>query len=139
MHPCMRPCTCLCISCILTFSIGSYTSSSGINKSFNSFKKQKTRFNSWIRRVQTFPFSSMACASSSIIELFYNQVQRALGCSRNPLAYDITAACSGFMLGLVSAACHVRGSDFDFFTQVKFHYPLLLQKIIIFSNCRWWV
>ncbi|CAO2820520.1 unnamed protein product [Amaranthus hypochondriacus] len=41
------------------------------------------------------------------------QVQRALGCSRNPLAYDITAACSGFMLGLVSAACHVRGGGFE--------------------------
>ncbi|KAL9231101.1 hypothetical protein vseg_006364 [Gypsophila vaccaria] len=40
------------------------------------------------------------------------QVQRALGCSKNPLAYDITAACSGFMMGLVSAACHVRGGGF---------------------------
>ncbi|KNA16669.1 hypothetical protein SOVF_087070 [Spinacia oleracea] len=40
------------------------------------------------------------------------QVQRALGCSRTPLSYDITAACSGFMLGLVSAACHVRGGGF---------------------------
>ncbi|XP_074264923.1 beta-ketoacyl-[acyl-carrier-protein] synthase III, chloroplastic [Silene latifolia] len=40
------------------------------------------------------------------------QVQRALGCSKSPLAYDITAACSGFMLGLVSAACHVRGGGF---------------------------
>ncbi|XP_021836859.1 beta-ketoacyl-[acyl-carrier-protein] synthase III, chloroplastic-like isoform X2 [Spinacia oleracea] len=41
------------------------------------------------------------------------QVQRALGCSRSPLSYDITAACSGFMLGLVSAACHVRGGGFQ--------------------------
>ncbi|GAB4834224.1 Beta-ketoacyl-[acyl-carrier-protein] synthase III A, chloroplastic [Ancistrocladus abbreviatus] len=40
------------------------------------------------------------------------QIQRALGCSKNPLAYDITAACSGFVLGLVSAACHVRGGGF---------------------------
>lgn len=40
------------------------------------------------------------------------QVQRALGCSRNPLSYDITAACSGFVLGLLSAACHVRGGGF---------------------------
>ncbi|CAO2827041.1 unnamed protein product [Amaranthus hypochondriacus] len=40
------------------------------------------------------------------------QIQKALGCRRNPLAYDITAACSGFMLGLVSAACHVRGGGF---------------------------
>lgn len=37
------------------------------------------------------------------------QIQKALGCKRNPLAYDITAACSGFILGLVSAACHIRG------------------------------
>ncbi|OVA20919.1 3-Oxoacyl-[acyl-carrier-protein (ACP)] synthase III C-terminal [Macleaya cordata] len=41
------------------------------------------------------------------------QVQRALGCKRNPLAYDITAACSGFVLGLVSAACHIRGGGFQ--------------------------
>ncbi|GAB2274127.1 hypothetical protein Dimus_008898 [Dionaea muscipula] len=40
------------------------------------------------------------------------QVQKALGCRNNPLAYDITAACSGFVLGLVSAACHVRGGGF---------------------------
>ncbi|XP_021770023.1 3-oxoacyl-[acyl-carrier-protein] synthase III, chloroplastic-like [Chenopodium quinoa] len=40
------------------------------------------------------------------------QVQKALGCSRSPLSYDITAACSGFLLGLVSAACHVRGGGF---------------------------
>lgn len=37
------------------------------------------------------------------------QIQRALGCKNNPLAYDITAACSGFVLGLVSAACYIRG------------------------------
>ncbi|OVA05806.1 3-Oxoacyl-[acyl-carrier-protein (ACP)] synthase III [Macleaya cordata] len=40
------------------------------------------------------------------------QIQRALGCKRNPLAYDITAACSGFVLGLLSAACHIRGGGF---------------------------
>ncbi|KAM7260445.1 hypothetical protein ACFE04_016186 [Oxalis oulophora] len=40
------------------------------------------------------------------------QIQRALGCKNNPLAYDITAACSGFILGLVSAACHIRGGGF---------------------------
>ncbi|CAL5429694.1 unnamed protein product [Camellia sinensis] len=41
------------------------------------------------------------------------QIQKALGCKRNPLAYDITAACSGFMLGLVSAACYIRGGGFN--------------------------
>lgn len=40
------------------------------------------------------------------------QIQKALGCRGNPLAYDITAACSGFVLGLVSAACHIRGGGF---------------------------
>ncbi|KAM7260071.1 hypothetical protein ACFE04_015812 [Oxalis oulophora] len=40
------------------------------------------------------------------------QIQKALGCKSNPLAYDITAACSGFILGLVSAACHIRGGGF---------------------------
>ncbi|EEF32603.1 3-oxoacyl-[acyl-carrier-protein] synthase 3 A, chloroplastic [Ricinus communis] len=41
------------------------------------------------------------------------QIQKGLGCKKNPLAYDITAACSGFMLGLVSAACHIRGGGFQ--------------------------
>ncbi|XP_059657479.1 beta-ketoacyl-[acyl-carrier-protein] synthase III A, chloroplastic [Cornus florida] len=41
------------------------------------------------------------------------QIQKALGCKRNPLAYDITAACSGFVLGLVSAASHIRGGGFN--------------------------
>ncbi|PIA35714.1 hypothetical protein AQUCO_03500224v1 [Aquilegia coerulea] len=41
------------------------------------------------------------------------QIQKALGCKNNPLAYDITAACSGFVLGLVSAACHIRGGGFQ--------------------------
>nr|GLL24485.1 3-oxoacyl-[acyl-carrier-protein] synthase 3 A, chloroplastic-like [Ipomoea trifida] len=36
------------------------------------------------------------------------QIQKALGCRSNPLSFDITAACSGFMLGLVSAACYIR-------------------------------
>ncbi|KAL9433755.1 hypothetical protein AB3S75_028571 [Citrus x aurantiifolia] len=40
------------------------------------------------------------------------QIPKALGCKNNPLAYDITAACSGFLLGLVSAACHIRGGGF---------------------------
>ncbi|XVF51687.1 hypothetical protein PTKIN_Ptkin04bG0204500 [Pterospermum kingtungense] len=39
-------------------------------------------------------------------------VQKELGCKKNILAYDITAACSGFVLGLVSAACHIRGGGF---------------------------
>ncbi|XP_038876119.1 3-oxoacyl-[acyl-carrier-protein] synthase 3 A, chloroplastic [Benincasa hispida] len=48
-------------------------------------------------------------------DLFGNapQVQKALGCKKNPLSYDITAACSGFLLGLVSAACHIRGGGFS--------------------------
>ncbi|GAB2235148.1 hypothetical protein Droror1_Dr00027641 [Drosera rotundifolia] len=52
--------------------------------------------------------------SSTPDDLFGNatQVQKALGCWKNPPAYDIRAACSGFMLGLVSAACHVRGGGF---------------------------
>ncbi|GMI96198.1 3-ketoacyl-acyl carrier protein synthase III [Hibiscus trionum] len=40
------------------------------------------------------------------------QIPRELGCKNYPLAYDITAACSGFVLGLVSAACHIRGGGF---------------------------
>ncbi|XP_031254810.1 3-oxoacyl-[acyl-carrier-protein] synthase 3 A, chloroplastic [Pistacia vera] len=40
------------------------------------------------------------------------QIPKALGCKNNPLAYDITAACSGFVLGLVSASCYIRGGGF---------------------------
>ncbi|XP_047338857.1 3-oxoacyl-[acyl-carrier-protein] synthase 3 A, chloroplastic-like [Impatiens glandulifera] len=40
------------------------------------------------------------------------QIQKALGCKKNPLAFDITAACSGFILGLVTAASYIRGSGF---------------------------
>ncbi|KAJ9555179.1 hypothetical protein OSB04_009793 [Centaurea solstitialis] len=39
-------------------------------------------------------------------------IQKALGCKGNPLAFDITAACSGFVLGLVSASCYIRGGGF---------------------------
>ncbi|XP_022854004.1 3-oxoacyl-[acyl-carrier-protein] synthase 3 A, chloroplastic-like [Olea europaea var. sylvestris] len=41
------------------------------------------------------------------------QIPKALGCKNNPLAYDITAACSGFVLGLVSAGCYIRGGGFN--------------------------
>ena len=41
------------------------------------------------------------------------QIQKQLGCKANPLSYDITAACSGFVLGLISAACHIRGGGFN--------------------------
>ncbi|GKB67174.1 3-oxoacyl-[acyl-carrier-protein] synthase 3 A, chloroplastic-like protein [Tanacetum coccineum] len=40
------------------------------------------------------------------------EVQKTLGCKRNPPAYDIRSACSGFILGLVSASCHIRGGGF---------------------------
>ncbi|XP_071726879.1 beta-ketoacyl-[acyl-carrier-protein] synthase III, chloroplastic-like [Rutidosis leptorrhynchoides] len=40
------------------------------------------------------------------------EVQKTLGCTRNPAVYDIRAACSGFLLGLVSASCHIRGGGF---------------------------
>ncbi|KAI3713330.1 hypothetical protein L1987_71907 [Smallanthus sonchifolius] len=40
------------------------------------------------------------------------EVQKTLGCNRNPPAFDIRAACSGFLLGLVSASCHIRGGGF---------------------------
>ncbi|GJY75577.1 3-oxoacyl-[acyl-carrier-protein] synthase 3 A, chloroplastic [Tanacetum coccineum] len=40
------------------------------------------------------------------------EVQKTLGCGRNPPAYDIRSACSGFLLGLVLASCHIRGGGF---------------------------
>ncbi|KAL4198588.1 hypothetical protein AMTRI_Chr03g46680 [Amborella trichopoda] len=40
------------------------------------------------------------------------QVQRDLGC-KNALAFDITAACSGFVLGLVTATRFIKGGGFQ--------------------------
>ncbi|XVF10794.1 hypothetical protein REPUB_Repub07fG0213900 [Reevesia pubescens] len=37
------------------------------------------------------------------------KVQRELGCTKTPIAFDIRAACSGFVLGLFSASCYIRG------------------------------
>lgn len=53
--------------------------------------------------------------SSTTDDLFGGapSVQKALGCKRNPPAYDIRAACTGFILGLVSASCHIRGGGFN--------------------------
>ncbi|KAH1080306.1 hypothetical protein J1N35_020067 [Gossypium stocksii] len=40
------------------------------------------------------------------------KVQRELGCTKSQLAHDITAACSGFVLGLFSASCYIKGGGF---------------------------
>lgn len=40
------------------------------------------------------------------------QIQNALGCTNNPPAYDVTAGCSGFLLALVSGACHIKAGGF---------------------------
>ncbi|XLU27254.1 hypothetical protein S245_063320, partial [Arachis hypogaea] len=55
--------------------------------------------------------------TSTLEDLFGSapQIQKQLGCKANPLAYDITAACSGFVLGLISTACHIRVVDFVMF------------------------
>ncbi|KAL4282056.1 hypothetical protein GQ457_03G019770 [Hibiscus cannabinus] len=39
------------------------------------------------------------------------QVQRDLGYTKTPITCEIRAACSGFMLGLFSVACYVRGDE----------------------------
>ncbi|KAJ9549906.1 hypothetical protein OSB04_022449 [Centaurea solstitialis] len=41
-----------------------------------------------------------------------SMVQEKLGCKGNPPAFDIRAACSGFVIGLVSASFHIRGGGF---------------------------
>ncbi|XP_019443315.1 PREDICTED: 3-oxoacyl-[acyl-carrier-protein] synthase 3 A, chloroplastic-like isoform X1 [Lupinus angustifolius] len=48
-------------------------------------------------------------------DLFGNgpKIQKELGINKSVLAYDITAACSGFILGLISATSHIRGSGFQ--------------------------
>ncbi|XP_058103083.1 beta-ketoacyl-[acyl-carrier-protein] synthase III A, chloroplastic [Magnolia sinica] len=40
------------------------------------------------------------------------QVQKELGCKRNPLSFDIRAACSGFLLGLTTAGFYIRAGGF---------------------------
>ncbi|KAL6507440.1 hypothetical protein OROGR_023635 [Orobanche gracilis] len=57
-------------------------------------------------------------------------IQKALGCKNNPLAYDVTAACSGFMLGLISAACYIR--DTLAYLHKAFQAAHLLRK---FMHC----
>ncbi|CAI8601415.1 unnamed protein product [Vicia faba] len=56
----------------------------------------------------------LVCSSTSD-DLFGTgpQISKQLGCKTNPAAYNITAACSGFILGLISAAGHIRGSGFQ--------------------------
>ncbi|KAG1652528.1 hypothetical protein FOA52_008899, partial [Chlamydomonas sp. UWO 241] len=51
-------------------------------------------------------------ASSSPDDLFGGacQVQAALGC-KNAVAFDITAACSGFVIALITAAQYIRGGS----------------------------
>ncbi|XP_077235901.1 beta-ketoacyl-[acyl-carrier-protein] synthase III A, chloroplastic-like isoform X2 [Tasmannia lanceolata] len=41
------------------------------------------------------------------------QVQRELGCKKDPLAFDIRAACSGFVLGLTTAASYIRALGYQ--------------------------
>ncbi|XP_077235459.1 beta-ketoacyl-[acyl-carrier-protein] synthase III A, chloroplastic-like isoform X2 [Tasmannia lanceolata] len=41
------------------------------------------------------------------------QVQRELGCKKVPLAFDIRAACSGFVLGLTTAASYIRAYGYQ--------------------------
>ncbi|XXG77837.1 hypothetical protein AAC387_Pa08g1910 [Persea americana] len=41
------------------------------------------------------------------------QIQKELGCKRNPLAFDIRAACSGFLLGLTTADSFIRAGGFE--------------------------
>jgi len=55
------------------------------------------------------------------------QIQQQLGCTKNPWCYDITAACSGFVSGLLSAACHIRGMNLLF---CWLQYPLNVVKFI---------
>lgn len=56
----------------------------------------------------------LVCSSTSD-DLFGTgpQISKQLGCKKNPAAYNITAACSGFIFGLISAASHIRGAAFQ--------------------------
>uniref|UniRef100_C0L7E3 beta-ketoacyl-[acyl-carrier-protein] synthase III n=1 Tax=Annona cherimola TaxID=49314 RepID=C0L7E3_ANNCH len=41
------------------------------------------------------------------------QIQKELGCKKNPLSFDIRAACSGFLLGLMTAGFYIRAGGFQ--------------------------
>lgn len=58
------------------------------------------------------------------------QVQKLLGC-HNALAFDLTAACSGFVLGLVTATRFIRGMSFDSET---FHQVNIVAIYKVFGN-----
>jgi len=49
---------------------------------------------------------------------WYFQVQTLLGC-HNALAFDLTAACSGFVLGLVTATRFIRGIILRFSNNIR--------------------
>ncbi|KAE9584207.1 putative beta-ketoacyl-[acyl-carrier-protein] synthase III [Lupinus albus] len=69
-------------------------------------------FSSW-GEFATFMMSQMLTCTCRWLSIEFITIQKQLGCKTNPLAYDITAACSGFVLGLISAASHIRGSGFQ--------------------------
>ncbi|RAL48466.1 hypothetical protein DM860_005890 [Cuscuta australis] len=52
--------------------------------------------------------------SSTPDELFGNapQIQQMLGCKQSPLSFDISAACSGFIIGLFSASCYIKAGGY---------------------------
>ncbi|PWA86418.1 3-Oxoacyl-[acyl-carrier-protein (ACP)] synthase III [Artemisia annua] len=56
------------------------------------------------------------------------QIQAALGCKGNPLAFDITAACSGFVLGRVSASCYIR-DKFSFVFALELVLPQFFHSL----------
>ncbi|KAL6566640.1 hypothetical protein OROMI_015044 [Orobanche minor] len=58
----------------------------------------------------TLEYPYVECANAA--QIYKKVTAVTLGCKNNPLAYDVTAACSGFMFGLVSAACYIRGGGF---------------------------
>lgn len=52
--------------------------------------------------------------SSTPDELLGNapQIQQMLGCKHHPLSFDISAACSGFIIGLFSASCYIKAGGY---------------------------
>ncbi|KAI5068131.1 hypothetical protein GOP47_0016476 [Adiantum capillus-veneris] len=65
-------------------------------------------------KVQAEDIDLIILCTSSPDDLFGSapQVQRDLGCSK-ALAFDITAACSGFVLGLVTGTRFIKGGGFQ--------------------------
>ena len=92
----------------LAFKVGALSAAHDSSAVLKNFLTQSACFGScgWLHRVHQNVLFVILC-----LHCYCFQVQKLLGCS-NALAFDLTAACSGFVLGLVTATRFIRGISF---------------------------